>query len=74
MIKAEFRTEHDRAADVSLCRRKAVVDAVERSEVIPPVEVIVLHGVRQALDVYNRLVDFDLVRENVVGHRKIVCA
>ncbi len=59
-------------AEVTLCGRKAIVDAFERSEMEAPVEMIVLHSIGQAFDVYNRLIQFDLVWEDVIGDWEVI--
>ena len=59
-------------AEVALRGREAIVDPEESGYVISPIEMVGLHGVRKAFDVYDRLIEFDLVGKNVVGDRKIV--
>ena len=59
-------------AEVALRGREAIVDTVESRHVVSPVEMGVLHCVGEAFDIYDRLVEFDLVGKNVVGDREVI--
>ena len=52
--------------------RETIVDTEESRHVVSPVEMAGLHGVGEAFDVYDRLVEFDLVGKNVVGDREVI--
>jgi hypothetical protein len=59
-------------AEVPLRRREAIVDTIESRHMVSIIEVCVLHGVGEAFDVYDCLIEFDLVRKNVVSDREVV--
>ena len=61
-------------AEVTFRRREAVVDSIEPGEMKSPVEVRVLHRVGQAFDIDDGLIEFYLVWEDVVRHRKVIVA
>jgi hypothetical protein len=61
-------------AEVALRGREAIVDTVESSHVVSPVEMGVLHCVGKAFDVYDRLIKFDLVRKNSYEAGKLFLA
>jgi hypothetical protein len=59
-------------AEIALRGREAIVNTEESRHVVSPVEMAGLHGVGEAFDVYDRLIEFDLVGKNVVGNRKVI--
>ena len=59
------------SAKPSLRRRPAIVDAIHRSKTESPVHVILLHGVREALETDDGLVEFKFVGNDGVGLRNI---
>ena len=61
-----FIRQQELLAEIALRSREAIVDAVESGHMVSPVEVGVLYGVGEALDVYDCLIEFDLVGKNVV--------
>ena len=61
-------------AEIAFGCRKAIVNAVERGEVIAIVEVLILHRVGQTLDVNDSLIQLNLVGEDVVRQRKVIRA
>ena len=52
---------------VSLACGVAIVGAVEGGEVVSPVDVILLHGIRETLGVEDELIKFEAVGVDVVG-------
>ena len=53
-------------AEVALRGRESIVDTIETRHMVSPVEMAGLHCVGEAFDVYDRLIEFDLVGKNVV--------
>ena len=62
------------AAEIPLCQREAIVRSNERGEMVAPVDMIALHGIRQALGVKDKLVQLKTIRVGVIRLRCIaVC-
>ena len=62
------------AAPVALPRCIAIVGAVERGEVVSPVDVILLHGIGQTLGVEDELIQLEAVGVNIVRLGRIAVA
>src|SRR5580700_9843147 len=54
------------AAQVTLPDGEAIVRAVKGGEVIAPVDVVALYGIREALGIKHNLVQFETIRVEII--------